>query len=303
MTPSPRASSAGAKLRGLSEHTAKTSPPFVRKPAAAAAVLGAVERHEDGRTELLAAHRVGARRLVDEDAQFMRAGHGVELRPRPVPDRLRVVVETTPGTSWTYTTIRYDEGTAQPAVPGVVVGSRITLPADGGNVLRPQTTVKLSLRLPPTCNADRAAAALKTLLEKDPPYGAKVTYTVEAPGNGWAAPATAPWLLDSADRASKAYFGKPAMYQGIGGSIPFMSMLGERFPGGTYLNFGGFTEDGQAVLPETYGANFDRLRELVDEGYRSTVTALVPPGRRPWPRWRYQQQRSQARRRRRTPVP
>ena len=111
----------------------------------------------------------------------------------------------------------------------------LPLPADGGNVLRPQTTVKLSLRLPPTCDADRAAEKLKTLLESDPPYGARVTYAVEAPGNGWAAPPTAPWLLDSAERASTAFFGKPAMYQGIGGSIPFMAMLGARFPKAQFL--------------------------------------------------------------------
>ena len=111
----------------------------------------------------------------------------------------------------------------------------LPLPADGGNVLRPQTTVKLSLRLPPPCDATRAGQTLKELLEKDSPYGAKVTYTVEAPGNGWAAPATAPWLLETAERASKTYFGKPAMYQGIGGSIPFMSMLGERFPQAQFL--------------------------------------------------------------------
>jgi acetylornithine deacetylase/succinyl-diaminopimelate desuccinylase-like protein len=121
--------------------------------------------------------------------------------------------------------------------PGLAITGAAGLPqpADGGNVLRPETTLKLSLRLPPTCDAERAARALKTLLEKDPPYGAKVVYTLEAPGNGWAAPPTAPWLTESADRASKAYFGKPAMYQGIGGSIPFMSMLGERFPAAQFL--------------------------------------------------------------------
>jgi acetylornithine deacetylase/succinyl-diaminopimelate desuccinylase-like protein len=124
--------------------------------------------------------------------------------------------------------------TWRPAL-AVTGAAGLPLPADGGNVLRPQTTVKLSLRLPPTCDAEDAANMLKTLLEKDPPYGARVTYTLEAPGNGWAAPATAPWLRDSADRASRAHFGQPAMYQGIGGSIPFMSMLGERFPQAQFL--------------------------------------------------------------------
>src|SRR5438093_3229657 len=110
----------------------------------------------------------------------------------------------------------------------------LPLPADGGNVLRPATTVKLSLRVPPTCDAERASKTLKALLEKDPPYGAKVTYQGDG-SRGWDAPPTQPWLLESADRASKAYFGKSAMYLGIGGSIPFMSMLGERFPQAQFL--------------------------------------------------------------------
>jgi acetylornithine deacetylase/succinyl-diaminopimelate desuccinylase-like protein len=111
----------------------------------------------------------------------------------------------------------------------------LPLPADGGNVLRPQTTLKLSLRLPPTCDAELAARRLKELFETDPPYGAHVTYHAETPGNGWDAPETRQWLTDSVDRASRAHFGKPAMHEGIGGSIPFMSMLGERFPQSQFL--------------------------------------------------------------------
>src|SRR5204863_425113 len=85
----------------------------------------------------------------------------------------------------------------------------VCLDSGGGNVLRPSTTVKLSLRVPPTCDAERAARTLKDLLEKDPPYGAKVTYQGDG-SRGWDAPPTQPWLLESADRASKAYFGKGA---------------------------------------------------------------------------------------------
>jgi acetylornithine deacetylase/succinyl-diaminopimelate desuccinylase-like protein len=141
----------------------------------------------------------------------------------------------------------------------------LPLPADGGNVLRPQTTVKLSLRLPPTCDADRAAQRVKALLESNPPYGARVTYTIEAPGNGWAAPPTAPWLLDSAGRASTQFFGKPAMYQGIGGSIPFMSMLGERFPKAQFLITG-------VMGP---GSNAHGPNEFLDLPTGMKVTACV----------------------------
>ena len=141
----------------------------------------------------------------------------------------------------------------------------LPLPADGGNVLLPQTTVKLSLRLPPTCDAFRAGEALKALLEKDPPYGAKVTYSIDAPGNGWAAPPTAPWLLAAAERTSKTYFGKPAMYQGLGGSIPFMGMLGERFPQAQFLITG-------VMGP---GSNAHGPNEFLDLPTGMKVTACV----------------------------
>jgi acetylornithine deacetylase/succinyl-diaminopimelate desuccinylase-like protein len=121
--------------------------------------------------------------------------------------------------------------------PALAVTGAAGLPApgDGGNVLRPTTSLKLSLRLPPTVDADRAARRLKEILEAEPPYGARVRFEIEAPGNGWNAPAMRTWLSQSIDRASQAFFGKPAMHVGIGGSIPFMSMLGEKFPQAQFL--------------------------------------------------------------------
>lgn len=104
-----------------------------------------------------------------------------------------------------------------------------------GNVLRPKTAIKLSLRLPPTCDATLADQALKASLEHDPPYGAIVTYTSEKSNKGWNAPALAPWLEKATNEASEMYFGKPAMYMGEGGSIPFMGMLGEKYPQAQFL--------------------------------------------------------------------
>ena len=107
--------------------------------------------------------------------------------------------------------------------------------ASAGNVLRPHTAVKLSLRLPPTLDAAKAAQALKQLLERDPPYGAKVTLETEKSASGWNAPALSPWLEQAVARASQTYFGAPAAYMGEGGSIPFMGMLGEKFPAAQFL--------------------------------------------------------------------
>jgi acetylornithine deacetylase/succinyl-diaminopimelate desuccinylase-like protein len=101
---------------------------------------------------------------------------------------------------------------------------------NAGNVLRPFTAAKLSVRLPPTLDAVAAGQKLKALLEADPPYGAKVTFDVEKAGSGWNAPALADWLRASIDRASQAAFGRDAAMIGEGGSIPFMGMLGEKFP-------------------------------------------------------------------------
>lgn len=111
------------------------------------------------------------------------------------------------------------------------------LPAlqDAGNVLRPSTALKLSLRVPPTVDAEAATQHLKEILEADPPYGARVTFKGEQGGSGWNAPPLAPWLERSVDEASRTFFGKEAVYMGEGGSIPFMGMLGEKFPDAQFL--------------------------------------------------------------------
>jgi acetylornithine deacetylase/succinyl-diaminopimelate desuccinylase-like protein len=138
--------------------------------------------------------------------------------------------------------------------------------ADAGNVLRPKTSVKLSLRLPPTADAARAARRVKEVLEAEPPYGARVTYaTGERPGTGWNAPAMAGWLRDAVARASTAQFGAPAMFDGLGGSIPFMSMLGERFPQAQFLVTG-------VMGP---GSNAHGPNEFIDLPTGVKVTACV----------------------------
>ena len=115
----------------------------------------------------------------------------------------------------------------QLAVTGI---AGLPLPIDAGNVLLPFTEVKLSLRLPPTLDPDAASNSVRTLLERDPPYGAQIEYEPGSSAAGWNAPALSPWLEQSLARASEAAFGAPPAYIGEGGSIPFMAMLGEKFP-------------------------------------------------------------------------
>src|SRR5690625_392563 len=124
--------------------------------------------------------------------------------------------------------------TWRPALSITGIGGIPSLDA-AGNVLRPHTAVELSLRLPPTVDGKRAGELLTEALLRDPPSGATVTLELEKAATGWNAPAMAPWLGQAVDNASQAFYGRPAMYMGEGGSIPFMGMLGDKFPGAQFM--------------------------------------------------------------------
>jgi acetylornithine deacetylase/succinyl-diaminopimelate desuccinylase-like protein len=121
--------------------------------------------------------------------------------------------------------------------PTLAITGAAGLPAleNAGNVLLPKLDLKLSFRLPPTTDAATAAAAVKQRLEADPPYGVRVEFDVDSSLAGWDAPPVAPWLEQAMHDASRATFGRDAMYLGTGGSIPFIGMLGERFPETQFL--------------------------------------------------------------------
>ena len=102
--------------------------------------------------------------------------------------------------------------------------------ANAGNTLRPATAAKLVFRLPPSLDAGAAAARLKEVLEREPPHDATVTFDVADAQTGWHSPDQAPWLATALAKASQTYFQAPAMTMGTGGTIPFMKMLGDRYP-------------------------------------------------------------------------
>jgi acetylornithine deacetylase/succinyl-diaminopimelate desuccinylase-like protein len=133
-----------------------------------------------------------------------------------------------------------------------------------GNVLRPYTALQLSLRLPPNVKGEDAYAAVKAELERDPPYGAQVTFEGDF-ATGWDAPPLAPWLDLSSEAASQAFFGKPCLYRGEGGTIPFMGMLGAKFPRAQFLITGVLGPASNA-----HGPN-----EFLHVPYAQTLTACV----------------------------
>jgi acetylornithine deacetylase/succinyl-diaminopimelate desuccinylase-like protein len=137
--------------------------------------------------------------------------------------------------------------------------------ASAGNVLLPQVALKLSLRLPPTSDADAAAAALRTALERDPPYGAQVHFAEDPSTGGWNAPIFASWLEQSIERASQAIYGRESLNAGCGGTIPFMGMLGRQFPRTQFFITGVLGPHSNA-----HGPN-----EFLDIEYAKKLTACV----------------------------
>ncbi|MEO9134994.1 MAG: M20 family metallopeptidase [Casimicrobiaceae bacterium] len=137
--------------------------------------------------------------------------------------------------------------------------------ADAGNVLRPSTSLMLSLRLPPTIDGHTATRAMKSLFEADPPQGARVSFEPVQGASGWNAPPTRPWLAQAVTNASQAIYGKPSAAMGEGGTIPFMAMLGQQFPNAQFLITG-------VLGPH---ANAHGPNEFLHLGYAKRLTACV----------------------------
>ncbi len=121
-----------------------------------------------------------------------------------------------------------------------------------GNVMRPITSARVSLRLPPDVKGENAKDFVTELLTKDPPYGAKLRFESEEGNDGWSAPPVAPWLEKALSDSSKTYFGADSMYMGEGGTIPFMGMLGDKFPEAQFMITGVLGPESNAHGPNEF---------------------------------------------------
>ena len=137
--------------------------------------------------------------------------------------------------------------------PALAITGAAGLPpaAGAGNVLRPFTALQLALRVPPGVDATARYEELKRILEADPPYGASVRFEGDG-ASGWDAPALAPWLESALADASRRHFGKEASSIGEGGSIPFIGMLGERFPAAQFMITGVLGPESNAHGPNEF---------------------------------------------------
>jgi len=138
--------------------------------------------------------------------------------------------------------------------PTLCVVGQDGLPPAGraGNVMRAYTRLKLSFRLPPPVRCEDAKRAIERAVLRDPPFGARIDIRFDQGGDGWEAPEPAPWLLEACDRASLSHFGHKAAHIGLGASIPFMKMLGDRFPQAQFLITGVLGPESNAHGPNEF---------------------------------------------------
>jgi acetylornithine deacetylase/succinyl-diaminopimelate desuccinylase-like protein len=193
-----------------------------------------LDRVEDAATgdlllpELVAVPPAGASAAAEQMAGAL-AEAGLDQVPFPIVESLALQGDTI----------------AEQALRTAWLGSVAVVGADGlpptidaGAVLRPSTTLKLVIRVPPNADATAAEAAVAKAVTTDPPHGARVTWQSEQSADGWAAPPFAPWLTAALDRSSVAAFGRRAAQVGEGGTIPFLGWLAARFPAAQILAFG-----------------------------------------------------------------
>lgn len=136
---------------------------------------------------------------------------------------------------------------------------------DAGNVTRAYSTLKLSFRLPPNVSVEAAKRVIREVLTQDPPYQARISIEFDQGGDGWNAPALAPWLERATAEASRCFYGEDAVYFGLGASIPFMGMLGQMYPAAQFLITGVLGPKSNA-----HGPN-----EFIDIAYAKKLTACI----------------------------
>jgi acetylornithine deacetylase/succinyl-diaminopimelate desuccinylase-like protein len=114
--------------------------------------------------------------------------------------------------------------------PAVTVLST-TFPAPGKekNAVRGAASMKLSLRVAPGQTAKELLALVQAELTRNVPGGLTVTVTeMAAAASSWDYVAKGP-AFDASDRAYEKAWGRKPLRVGIGGSIPFVALFGERF--------------------------------------------------------------------------
>jgi len=151
---------------------------------------------------------------------------------------------------------------AKPSV--TVLGLDIPNTAEASNVLLPEVTAKLSMRIVPGSDADAQLDALMDFLRADPPWNSVVEVAKVKTGHAFAVDMAAP-AITAAEQALADVYGTDVEAIGSGGSIPLIASIQKIAPAAAIILWG---------AEDTAKANIHAGDESVDPGEIERMIAV-----------------------------
>lgn len=134
----------------------------------------------------------------------------------------------------------------KPAI--TVIGLDAQSVALSSNTLLPRVKAKISLRIAPGEEPERALELLRKHLLEHVPFGAEISFEDVELGRPFSADSSG-WAAEAATQALSEAWGTESVQIGIGGSIPFIAELTEVFPKAQILVTGVEDSDSRAHSP------------------------------------------------------
>ncbi len=227
-------------LRGMAEATVTVRS--LRQPVHSGMWGGAVPDALTGMVRLLAT-------LHDDRGAIAVAGFADDVRPLSADERARIeALDADPDEL--RREVRLLDGVEFVGEPDATLLERMWMRptitpiamdvprvAESSNTLLAEITAKLSCRLAPGQDPDRALATLQRHLEDHAPFGMEVEVALGERNRAWVTePEGAAW--DAAVAAMTAAYGREPAALGCGGSIPFVEPFSHAFGGAPCLLVG-----------------------------------------------------------------
>jgi len=149
--------------------------------------------------------------------------------------------------------------------PSLAIVGAAGLPAMpvAGNVLRPFTTVRISIRTPPNFDCNVGGDIIENAFNKDIPFNAKVEIKNKVLANGVLCPLPSEKLKLSLSKASKAFFDNNDYAEvGVGGSIPFINIIATMYPNSLFVITGCVNNDSNINGPNE-NLNLDYCKKFI----------------------------------------
>ncbi len=162
-------------------------------------------------------------------------------------ERLRAESGVQPGTHWIGAGPVVERLWTQPAI--TVTGLDAPKVAGASNTLTPAARARVTIRLAPGDSSANVIARLQEHLERNVPWGARLSTTIVDLSEPTVLPASGPAYAAARAALAEAWDGTEPVDMGSGGSIPFIAQFQDTFPDASILVTGVEDPDTRAHGP------------------------------------------------------